>query len=88
MQAGNITTNIKVKIYFTLPENSATEIVTWNCHVDDSAKGRYDMTMGKDILTSLGLNLKSSDYTTETYEGPLKGSISPLVDLGMYEFKN
>ena len=34
-QAGNNTTNLKVKIDFTLPELSATEIVTCNCHVDD-----------------------------------------------------
>ena len=29
MQAVNITNNIKVKIDFTLPELSATKIVTW-----------------------------------------------------------
>ena len=29
-QAGNITTNMKVKIYFNLYEFSATKIVTWN----------------------------------------------------------
>ena len=40
-QAINITTNIKVKIYFTLPEISATIIVTWNYRVCDSTKGRY-----------------------------------------------
>ena len=33
-QEGNITTNIKVKIYFTLPELSGKQIMTWNCHVD------------------------------------------------------
>ena len=49
MQAGNITTNLKVKIYFNLPENSAPKIVMWDCHVDDSAKGRYDMILGRDI---------------------------------------
>ena len=37
-QAGKITTNIKVKIGFNLPELSATKIVTWNLHVDDSSK--------------------------------------------------
>ena len=49
-QAGNITSNIKVKVDFTLPELSATKFVTWNCHVDDSAKGRYDMILGRDLL--------------------------------------
>ena len=30
----------------------------WDCHVDDSAKGRYYMILGIYILISLGLNLK------------------------------
>ena len=34
-QAGNITTNIKVKIYLTLPELSAKYFLTWKFHVDD-----------------------------------------------------
>ena len=46
-QAINITTNMKVKIYFTLPKFSATKIMTWECHVDDSAKGRYNMILGR-----------------------------------------
>ena len=42
-QAQNITTNLKFKVNFTLPALSAANVVTWNCHMDDSAKGRYDM---------------------------------------------
>ena len=60
MQARNITINLKVKVYFILPALSATNVVTWKCHVDDSAKGRYNMILGRDILTELGFNLKSS----------------------------
>ena len=45
-KAGNIATNLKVGVHFTLPALSATNIVTWRCHVDDSAKGRYDMMLG------------------------------------------
>ena len=45
-QAGNITTNMKVKIDFTLPEISVAKILTWNCHMNDSAKGRYGMILG------------------------------------------
>ena len=37
-QEGNITTNMKVKIYLTLPELIPMKIVTWKCHGDDSAK--------------------------------------------------
>ena len=39
-QAKNITTNLKVKVYFTLPALRATDVVTWKCHIDDSTKGR------------------------------------------------
>ena len=45
-QAGNITTNPKVKLDLTLPALSATNVVAWKCHVDDSAKVRYDMILG------------------------------------------
>ena len=50
-QAGNITTNTKFKIYSTLPEFSLTKIATCNCHVNVSAKIRYDMIPGEDLLT-------------------------------------
>ena len=49
-QAVNITTNLKVTIYFTLPALSPTNFVKWKCHVDDSAKGRYDIILGQDLL--------------------------------------
>ena len=39
-QTGNITTNLKVKIDFTLPEFSATKLLTCNFHVDETAKIR------------------------------------------------
>ena len=44
-QAGNITTNLKVNAYFILPALTATNAEMWNCHMDDSAKGRYDMIL-------------------------------------------
>ena len=50
-QASNITTNLKVKIYLTLPEISATNIVTWNCYMNGSAKGKYNMILDRDIKT-------------------------------------
>ena len=50
-QARNITINLKVKIYFTLPALSTINVVTWNCHVDDSTKCKYDMILVRDILT-------------------------------------
>ena len=50
-QARNINTNIKVNVDFTLPELSATNVVTWKCHEDDSDKGGYDMILVRYLLT-------------------------------------
>ena len=86
-QARDITTKLKDKKYFTLPELCATEIMTWNCHVNDSAKGRYDMILGRDILKTLGLNLKLFYYVIESDYGYFKELTPHMVDLGMYEFK-
>ena len=49
-QAGNSNTDIMVKLYFTFPELSAMNVVTSKGHVDDSAKGRYNMILGRDLF--------------------------------------
>ena len=63
----------EVNIYFCLPEFSVTKIVTWECHVNKSTNGRYDMIIVKDLLTSLGLDLQFSNNIfiggKEPYEG-------------------
>ena len=79
-----ITTNLNVKINFTLPELRATKTMMWNFHVDDSAKGIYNMILCRDLLTSLGLNLKLSDHFIEADNETLKGSTAPIVDMVTY----
>ena len=79
-QAGNITTNLKVNIYMTLPGINATKNVTLNFHVDDSAKVIYNMILGRYILTALVLNLKYSEDGIETDDRSLKLSSAPMVD--------
>ena len=86
-QAKIITINLTVELYFTLPELSETNVVTCDCHVYDSAKGRYDIILGRYLLTTLLLNLKLSDHVIEANDVPLKGSSTPMDYLGMYEFK-
>ena len=52
-QAGKFTTSKKVNIDFFSPDFSATKIVTWKFHVDESTNGIYDMILGRDLLTAL-----------------------------------
>ena len=83
-QAGNITTNLKVKIDFTLTTLSTTNDMILNFRVDDYANGRYYMILGKNILTEVGF----SEHVIEAYDGPFNGSTTPMVDLGEYIFKD
>ena len=38
IKVGNITTNLKVKVDFTLPVLSTTDVVTWKCHMYESVE--------------------------------------------------
>ena len=84
MKAGNITTNINVEVEFTLPEPRAMNVVTWKCPVNDSTEVRYDIILGRDILTELGLNLKFFDHVIKAYDGNFKGYTEPMAGLGTY----
>ena len=77
-QAVNITNNHKFKIDFTLPEFSATKKVACNCHVYDSAKSGYNMILGRDLLTALGLCLRFSDQLINLDDGPFQRCIAPM----------
>ena len=87
-QVVNMTNSMKVIYIVTLPEFSKTQIVTWECHVDEFAKCRYDMILIRDILIEQGLNIYTSEQLIEEGEGPLKGSTSPIIDFGTYKFKD
>ena len=71
-QLSNITTNLKDKIYFILPQLSTTKTVTEHFHVGDSSKGRYDIIVHRNILTDLGINLKLSYHIIKSDDDPLK----------------
>ena len=72
-QYGKFTTSKKVKVYFCLPQFSATKIVTRKCHIYESTKGRYDMILCRDLLTVLGLDLKFSNNVILGRERPYVG---------------
>ena len=87
-QAGKSTTSRKVNVDFCLTELSATNIATWKCHVDESTNGRYDMILGRDLLTTLGLDLKFSENIMIGGKGPYEGCSAPIVDLNYYDFRS
>ena len=58
------------------------EIVTWECPVDDSAIGRYNVILGIYILTALGLNIDFFEHVIESGDIPLKVSTAPMVGFG------
>ena len=60
----------------------------WKCHVNDSTKGRYNMMLVRDLSTELVFNLELSEHVIEAFDGNFKGSTTPMVDLGKYEFKD
>ena len=57
---GNFVTHKKALIKFQLPEFSPTKTITWTAHVDESNDrklAQYDMIIGDDLMTELGLDL-------------------------------
>ena len=66
-KVGKLTTSLKVKIDFTLPELSVTEIAALIFHLDDSTKIKYHMILGGYLLRELELNLKFSDHVIKEY---------------------
>ena len=87
-KAEKFTTSKKVNLAFCLPDFSVTKIVMQKFHVNESNNGRYDMIIGKDLLTALGLDLKFYDSVIIGVEGPYKGCLSPMVDISNYDFKS
>ena len=86
-QAGNFTTSQKENVEFCLPEFSAAKILSWKCHVDSSTNSRYNMILGRDLLTDLGLGLKFSEKIIVGGDGPYKGCSAPMVDVSNCDFK-
>ena len=50
--------------------------------MDYSTKGRYDMILGRYVLTESGLILKFSEHVIKADNVRFKGSTTPKVDLG------
>ena len=72
-QEGKFITSENVNVDFYLSEFGATKIVTWRCHIARSANSRYDMILGRYLLTTLGLDIEFSENIFLGGDGPFKG---------------
>ena len=58
---GHISTNLKVLVQFAMPELNDQRLVTWEFNVT-KADMAYDMIIGQDLLSSLGIDLCFSNH--------------------------
>ena len=70
---GDMTTKGKVKAQFTIPELQDNKLLEWNLHVTKDL-GYYDMIIGRDIMTFLGIDLSFATHEVhwDTYSMPFK----------------
>ena len=61
--------------------------MTWEFHVNVSTNCRYDMILGRDLLTALGLDIKFSGNVIIAREVPYKRCSTPMVEVINYEFE-
>ena len=56
--------------------------------MDNQTNSRYDIILGRDILTALVLDLKFSDIIILGGDVTYEGCPAPMIDLINYEFKS
>jgi hypothetical protein len=60
---GTFETNYEALLDFKFPELSTSKVLTWQAHEDDktsSKEAAYDMIMGMDLITSIGVTVDCS----------------------------
>ena len=60
--AGTVSTSQMTKVQFSLPEFFDDRLIEWDVHLATSL-GSYDMIIGRDILTDLGIDIHFSTQT-------------------------
>lgn len=58
--AGELETKTKVKCSFSIPEMHQGRVIDCQIHLTESL-GNYDMIIGRDLLTALGMDIRFSD---------------------------
>ena len=62
-----------VNVDLCLTECTAAKIVTWKCQVNKFSNGRYDMDLGRYLITALGLDIKFNSNVIIGNNGPYEG---------------
>ena len=80
---GNFQTHRKALVDFKFPQLSDSKSVTWIVHIDettDPKKSLYDMIIGMDLMTELGIYVNTEDKMIHW-----EGNVTPLVERGLYK---
>ena len=83
---GSFSTQRRALIDFKLPELSTHKKVTWITHVDDKTKSEdalYDMIIGMDLMTSIGIYVNTESKTV-----CWEGASIPLKERGTLQNSN
>lgn len=72
--SGQLKTKYQAEIKFTLPEFSNSKIINWKFYLTEDEDLGYDMILGRDIMTQLGINLSfdKSIISWECIEVPMR----------------
>ena len=82
--AGIFETNKIAKIHFTLPKFFESKIIEWQAHLFPKGNNNYEMIIGRDLLTTLGIDISFSQQvmTWDDRIVPMKS----LTDLELVNF--
>jgi len=78
--AGPLSTEGKVTITFALPELSPSASITTTVHVHPTQIARYDMIIGRDLMTELGIDVMFSTSTIDW------GRMNASIPMKPYDF--
>ena len=81
-KGGNFTTSYKAKVQFTLPELDSNKVINLECQVDNNNKeSRYDMIIGRDLLSELKFCVDFGNNEINCREGPFTGCSTRMKDI-------
>ena len=86
-QAGKFMTSQKANTYLCLTEFSTTKIVSLKCHINSSTNIRYDIILGRDLLTATGIYLKFSEHIIMGGDGTYAGCLTLIIGVTSYDSK-